>query len=211
MSRKTILKQLAKTHPACLCEHPDIKAITPIKVLQTLLDNGYTDVSYGNDECPSYLVEKTDGEGGVWESIIYLYDDVNDNGERISNTIKFNVINDGLDFTISAGVFETIEEAIAASANNDGAQYITNSRNVFFVVQNATPLDHEELKVHPTYEYMIDHVYKTSEQDYKDLLHLEITVTWNQNHQSFHVTYDRGFTKTYTKDDLVGFLVDYII
>ena len=114
MNKKTILEQLAKQHPACLSVHADIKAITPIDVLKTLLDNGYNDVSYGNDETPSYFKEKTDKDGESYEQLIYLYDDVNEDGKRLSDTIKFSVINDSIDTTESVGVFTTIEEAINA-------------------------------------------------------------------------------------------------
>ena len=112
MNKQTILEQLAQKYPACLGIHSDIKALTPVEALQALLDNGYADVSYGNDECPSYFKVKTTDDGEVYESYIYLYDDVNDNGERISDVIKFSVMRGYGEPEGCVGTFDTIEEAI---------------------------------------------------------------------------------------------------
>ena len=113
MNKQTILEQLAQKHPACLGIHSDIKDLTPAEALQALLDNGYTDVSYGNDECPSYFKVKTADDGEVYERYIYLYDDVDEDYKRISDVIKFKVRDESEIYpSEEVGVFDTIEEAI---------------------------------------------------------------------------------------------------
>jgi len=112
MNKQTILEQLAQKYPACLGIHSDIKDLTPVEALQALLDNGYADVSYGNDECPSYFKVKTTDDGEVYESYIYLYDDVNDDRDRVSDTIKFSVMKEYGEPEGHVGIFTTIEEAI---------------------------------------------------------------------------------------------------
>ena len=112
MNKQTILEQLAQKYPACLGIHSDIKDLTPVEALQALLDNGYADVSYGNDECPSYFKVKTTDDGEVYESYIYLYDDANMEGDRASDTITFCVMKEYGEPEGHVGTFTTIEEAI---------------------------------------------------------------------------------------------------
>ena len=111
--RDRILKKLATEHPDCLSTHKDIKNLAPLSVLKSLLDAGYQDVSYGNDECPSYYLEIVKEGGDVCERYIYIYDDVNEDGERVSEVVKFKVRDESEIYpSEEVGVFDTIEEAI---------------------------------------------------------------------------------------------------
>ena len=111
--RDRILKKLATEHPDCLSTHRDIKNLAPLSVLKSLLDAGYYDVSYGNDECPSYFKVKTADDGEVYERYIYLYDDVDEDYKRISDVIKFKVRDESEIYpSEEVGVFDTIEKAI---------------------------------------------------------------------------------------------------
>jgi len=113
--RDRMLKKLATEHPDCLSTHRDIKNLTPLNALKSLLDAGYYDVSYGNDECPSYYKEDKACKGDESGPCIYisLYDDVNEDGERISEVIKFNVHKESEALPSGyVGIFDTIEEAI---------------------------------------------------------------------------------------------------
>ena len=110
--RERILKKLASKHPECLRVHSEIKNLAPLSALKSLLDAGYYDISYGNDECPSYYKEYKKDECGP---CIYLsvYDDVNEDGERVSEVIKFNVHKESEELPSGyVGIFDTIEEAI---------------------------------------------------------------------------------------------------
>ena len=63
----------------------------------------------------TYKEYKTTDECGpcLYESCIYLYDDVNEDGERVSEVIKFNVHKESEELPSGyVGVFDTIEEAI---------------------------------------------------------------------------------------------------
>ena len=111
--RDRMLKKLATEHPDCLSTHKDIKNLAPLSVLKSLLDAGYQDVSYGNDECPSYYLEIVKEGGDVCERYIYIYDDVNEDGERVSEVVKFKVRDESEIYpSEEVGVFDTIEEAI---------------------------------------------------------------------------------------------------
>ena len=54
MATLKTLKRLARKHEECLYVHSDIKEIMPERDALKLLHNGFTDCSWGNDECPSY-------------------------------------------------------------------------------------------------------------------------------------------------------------
>ena len=112
--RERILKKLASKHPDCLRVHSEIKNLAPLSALKSLLDAGYYDISYGNDECPSYYKEyKKDECGPCIYLSVYLYDDVNEDGERVSEVIKFNVHKESEELPSGyVGIFDTIEEAI---------------------------------------------------------------------------------------------------
>ena len=111
--RERILKKLASKHPDCLHIHSDIKNLAPLSALKALLDAGYSDTSYGNDETPSYYKEMADQNGEVFDRYIFLYDDVVKMfGKRVSDVIKFNVTAGYGEPDGHVGIFDTIEEAI---------------------------------------------------------------------------------------------------
>ena len=67
MATLSTLEALATVHPDCLGIHSDIKALMPERCAKVLLDEGFTDCSYGNDECPSYYLEHFRGyDWDIW-------------------------------------------------------------------------------------------------------------------------------------------------
>jgi len=52
------LKRLARQHTECLVVGSEIKELMPEADALKLLENGFTDCSWGNDECPSYYKPK---------------------------------------------------------------------------------------------------------------------------------------------------------
>lgn len=100
--REDAIATLSKEHPRCASLHPVIKALIPTHTLEALADNGFQDCSWGNDECPSFYKP-------MFESMaIYAHDDVNDEGVRVSDEIKYAVYVD----SEYVDRYLTIEEAI---------------------------------------------------------------------------------------------------
>lgn len=100
--REDAIATLSTEHPSCASLHPVIKALIPTHALEVLADNGFQDCSWGNDECPSFYKPS-------FESMaIYAHDDVNDEGVRVSDEIKYAVFVD----SEYVDRYSTIEEAI---------------------------------------------------------------------------------------------------
>ena len=85
MKRETIYK-LAQHNQQCWSVHLDIKELIPEEDAQALLEAGFTDCSWANDECPSYCYPK-----GGSEAILMAVDDVDDEYNRISGKITYFV------------------------------------------------------------------------------------------------------------------------
>ena len=73
MATLSTLEALATVHPDCLGIHSDIKALIPERCARVLLDAGFTDCSYGNDECPSYYLEPLGVMIGTYGQRMTLY------------------------------------------------------------------------------------------------------------------------------------------
>jgi len=85
MKKETMIK-LARLHENCLPIHQDIKELISEKDAQALLNAGFTDCSWGNDECPSYYSPDFD------DAQIMAIDDVGESMNRISGKITFIII-----------------------------------------------------------------------------------------------------------------------
>ena len=85
MKKETMIK-LAGEHLNCLTIHQDIKELIAEEDAQALLNAGFTDCSYGNDECPSYYMPDFD------DAQIMAVDDVDEDFNRISGKISFIII-----------------------------------------------------------------------------------------------------------------------
>tara|TARA_Y100000004_G_C8688439_1_gene316403 strand:+ start:166 stop:501 length:336 start_codon:yes stop_codon:yes gene_type:complete len=57
MATNKTLKALSQRFPECLQVHMDIKKLMPERDALKLLHSGFTDCSWGNDECPSYFFD----------------------------------------------------------------------------------------------------------------------------------------------------------
>ena len=100
--REDAIAILSTEHPHSAFLHPIIKSLIPTYALEVLAANGYQDCSWGNDECPSFYKPS-------FESMaIYVHDDVDDEGVRVSDEIKYAVFVD----SEYVDRYLTIEEAI---------------------------------------------------------------------------------------------------
>lgn len=86
MATNKTLKALASRFPDCLPIHQDIKKLMPERDALKLLHAGFTDCSWGNDECPSYFFDVVYANDVV---TLMVLDDVDDNYDRISNKIVY--------------------------------------------------------------------------------------------------------------------------
>jgi len=85
MREKTAYR-LAALHPQSAKIHWDIKELIPeIDALKLLL-KGFSDCSWGNDEVPSYYID------GVEDLHLMACDEIDDNGQRISDRITYRII-----------------------------------------------------------------------------------------------------------------------
>jgi len=85
MKKETMI-ELAKDHPECAPIHSEIKELIAEIDALALLQAGFTDCSYGNDECPSYY--RPDFE----DAQIMAIDDVDEDMNRISGKIVFIIL-----------------------------------------------------------------------------------------------------------------------
>ena len=86
--REKAIALLSAEHPKCASVHPVIKSMMPTHDLEALAEHGFADCSWGNDETPSYCRPSFES------SAIYVHDDVNCDGKRVSNDIKYAVFVD---------------------------------------------------------------------------------------------------------------------
>jgi hypothetical protein len=89
MANKDTLKKLARLHPECYPVHMDIKKLIPQKDADILIIHGFKDCSWGNDECPSFFADHGTYKGDVMT--LMAIDDVNSDGERISDKITYTI------------------------------------------------------------------------------------------------------------------------
>tara|TARA_R110002033_G_scaffold155479_1_gene191759 strand:- start:99 stop:500 length:402 start_codon:yes stop_codon:yes gene_type:complete len=92
--REKAIAKLSIFHPKSASIHPIIKALIPTTALEVLAENGFQDCSWGNDECPSFYRPMDEFFGAESNDLIYIHDDVNDKGERISDELKYAVFID---------------------------------------------------------------------------------------------------------------------
>ena len=85
MREKTAYR-LAALHPQSANLHWDIKELIPEIDAQKLLMKGFSDCSWGNDEVPSYYID------GVEDLHLMACDEIDDNGQRISDRITYRII-----------------------------------------------------------------------------------------------------------------------
>ena len=85
MREKTAYR-LAALHPQSAHLHWDIKELIPEIDAQKLLMKGFSDCSWGNDEVPSYYID------GVEDLHLMACDEIDDNGQRISDRITYHII-----------------------------------------------------------------------------------------------------------------------
>ena len=97
MKKETMI-QLAKRHDECMTIHQDIKELIPEEDAQALLDAGFVDASYGNDEVPSYyhpeIWDLTNGE-----AVLYAIDDVDEDHNRISGKITYYIGGENVEYS----------------------------------------------------------------------------------------------------------------
>jgi len=86
MANKKTLEKLASRYKGCLNVHYDIKELIPESDAQLLLDCGFFDVSWGNDECPSYDLEQNPLADPI---SLYVLRDLDDEGNLLSNSILY--------------------------------------------------------------------------------------------------------------------------
>ncbi len=103
MKNQTIM-QLGLTHQ-CAHIHADIKRLIPESDAQQLINAGFIDCSYGNDECPSYYNPQSKEDVQI-----YAVDDINDDYERVSDKITYMLNHNARP---CATIYESIADAIA--------------------------------------------------------------------------------------------------
>ena len=97
--------RLAAIHPQSANIHWEIKMLIPELDGLKLLLKGFSDCSWGNDEVPSYYIDGCD------DMQILACDDIDGNGERISDIISYYILADCRECPYQ---YATIDEAIAA-------------------------------------------------------------------------------------------------
>ena len=109
MATQQTLEALAQHHPDCLHVHADIKHLMPEEDAQLLLNNGFFDVSYGNDECPSFAIHQYIKCDPI--SIMAIDDIDYETYERRSDTIYYCVTGKwGYDSPIKTDLQAVIED-----------------------------------------------------------------------------------------------------
>lgn len=88
----------------CAHIHADIKLLIPETDAQKLIEAGFIDCSYGNDECPSYYNPQFEADANL-----YAVDHTNDDFERISDKITYVIYHNARPFYSQ---YETIDAAI---------------------------------------------------------------------------------------------------
>lgn len=108
MATPFTIDQMAIHHPQCANIHRDIKELIPENDLLALMGAGFTDCSYGNDECPSYYV-RTDHHLADVLTIMVLDDVDLELGARVSGKVRYMVLsqNEGV-----IEIYQSVENAI---------------------------------------------------------------------------------------------------
>ena len=91
MNTEKTLKVMAKDYPECLPVHLDIKRLMPEEDARSLLDAGFKDCSWGNDECPSYFKEH--GTHKMDTLTLMVVDNVDEDYNRIDDTLTYVICN----------------------------------------------------------------------------------------------------------------------
>ena len=108
MATPFTIDQMAIHHPQCANIHRDIKELIPENDLLALMGAGFTDCSYGNDECPSYYIRTDYHLADVLT--IMVCDDVDfELGARVSGKVRYMVLsqNEGV-----IEIYQSVENAI---------------------------------------------------------------------------------------------------
>lgn len=103
--REDTIFRLAAIHPQSANLHWDIKMLIPEVDGLKLLLKGFSDCSWGNDEVPSYYID------GVEDLHILACDEIDGNGDRISDRITYCLIKYGRECEYE---YLTIDDAINA-------------------------------------------------------------------------------------------------
>ena len=108
MATPFTIEQMAIHHQQCANIHRDIKELIPENDLLALMGAGFTDCSYGNDECPSYYV-RTDHQLTTILTIMVLDDVDLELGARVSGKVRYMVLSqdDGV-----IEIYDSVENAI---------------------------------------------------------------------------------------------------
>lgn len=108
MATPFTIDQMAIHHPECAYIHREIKELIPENDLLALMGAGFTDCSYGNDECPSYYI-RTDHHLADVLTIMVLDDVDLELGARVSGKVRYMVLsqNEGV-----LEIYESVENAI---------------------------------------------------------------------------------------------------
>ncbi|MGB2401530.1 MAG: hypothetical protein ACPH7H_07015 [Porticoccaceae bacterium] len=108
MATPYTIDQMAIHHPQCANIHREIKELIPENDLLALMGAGFTDCSYGNDECPSYYT-RTDYHLADVLTIMVLDDVDFELGARVSGKVRYMVLsqNEGV-----IEIYQSVENAI---------------------------------------------------------------------------------------------------
>lgn len=108
MATPFTIDQMAIHHPESAYIHREIKELIPENDLLALMGAGFTDCSYGNDECPSYYV-RTDHHLADVLTIMVLDDVDLELGARVSGKVRYMVLsqNEGV-----IEIYQSVENAI---------------------------------------------------------------------------------------------------
>ena len=108
MATPYTIEQMAIHHPSCANIHREIKELIPENDLLALMGSGFTDCSYGNDECPSYYVP-TDHQLTTILTIMVLDDVDLELGARVSGKVRYMVLSqdEGV-----IEIYDSVENAI---------------------------------------------------------------------------------------------------
>ena len=85
MANKKTLEKLASRYGG-LSVHYDIKELIPESDAQLLLDCGFSDVSWSDDECPSYDLDQNPLADPI---SLYVLRDLDDEGNLLSDDILY--------------------------------------------------------------------------------------------------------------------------
>lgn len=108
MATPFTIETMSMHHPQCADIHRDIKELIPENDLLALMGEGFTDCSYGNDECPSYYV-CTDHHLADVLTIMVLDDVDLELGTRVSGKVRYMVLsqNEGV-----IEIYQSVQNAI---------------------------------------------------------------------------------------------------